>query len=173
MRASDARLTRAGAHRSRRTSERKRWTSAPARGALLGALAALAALALASCGGESASDEAQTSPGVPAEKEAGDAQFPEIVAVEPTRGAEGSFDFAVTMSSLYDSAERYADGWRVLTVEGEVLAEMTLLHDHASEQPFTRSQSAVAVPDGAESVVIEGRDLENGYGGDTFTVELP
>ena len=164
---------------------RKRSSSAPARvetrhrepwrAALLGALAGFAAVALAACGGgdDSGSSEAQTSPGAPAEQAVGAAEFPEIVAVEATRNADGSFDFAVTMSSRYDTPERYADGWRVLTVDGEVLGEMTLLHDHANEQPFTRTQSAVAVPSDVETVVIEGRDLQNGYGGDPFDVELP
>jgi hypothetical protein len=77
------------------------------------------------------------------------------------------------MSSPYDSPERYADGWRILGAGGEVYGEMTLAHDHASEQPFTRTQSGVEIPDGATTVVVEGRDSENGYGGQTRTVDLP
>ena len=42
-------------------------------------------------------------------------------------------------------AERYADGWRVLDEAGEVLGEMELGHDHASEQPFTRTQTGALI----------------------------
>lgn len=151
---------------------RERRAGRSARPALLGALAAFAALELATCG-DSGNSEARTTPSAPAEREAAGADFPEIVTVEATPGANGGFDFAVTMSSPYDTPERYADGWRVLTLDGEVLGEMTLLHDHTNEQPFTQTLSAVAVPNTADSVVVEGRDLENGYGGETFRVELP
>jgi hypothetical protein len=100
-------------------------------------------------------------------------RFPEIVAVGATPSGAGAYDFAVTISSPYDSAERYADGWRVLGPDGEVLGEMELLHDHASEQPFTRVQTGVEVPENTTEVLIEGRDLENGYGGKPFAVVLP
>ena len=50
---------------------------------------------------------------------------------------------------------------------------MTLAHDHASEQPFKRAQSGVEIPDGVDTVVVEGRDTDNGYGGATITARLP
>jgi len=74
--------------------------------------------------------------------------------------------------ALRHTPERYADGWRVLGPDGEVYGEHTLTHDHAAEQPFTRAQEGVEIPDGVAEVTIEGRDLSNGYGGQTFTVEL-
>ncbi len=40
-------------------------------------------------------------------------RFPSVVTVSPTRSADGSWTFDVTMTSPYDSADRYADGWRV------------------------------------------------------------
>lgn len=107
------------------------------------------------------------------DSEQSEQQFPDVldVAVEPAE--DGTFTFDVTMSSPYDTPERYADGWRILGPDDEVLGEKTLTHDHASEQPFTRSQSGVEIPDGVTSVVVEGRDLANGYGGGTQSVELP
>jgi len=100
-------------------------------------------------------------------------EFPDVLEVAVERAEDGTFSFDVTMSSPYDTPERYADGWRILGPDEEVLGEMTLDHDHAAEQPFTRSQTGVEVPDGITSVVVEGRDLENGYGGGTKTVNLP
>ena len=80
---------------------------------------------------------------------------------------------SATLSSPYDTPERYADAWRVIGPDGTVYGERILLHDHANEQPFTRSQSGIEIPDDVAEVVIEGRDLANGYGGDTFVLTLP
>jgi hypothetical protein len=100
-------------------------------------------------------------------------RFPDIVGVKVTPAGDRTFDVTVTVSSTYDTPQRYADGWRVLALGGSVLSEHTLLHDHAGEQPFTRTQSGVAIPDDVDRVTVEGRDLENGYGGTTVTVEVP
>ncbi len=99
-------------------------------------------------------------------------RFPDVTVVKVARAGE-TYDFAVTISSPYDAPERYADGWRILAPGGAVLAEKTLGHDHANEQPFTRTQSGVAIPDGVLAVTVEGRDTVNGYGGATRTVTLP
>ncbi|WP_347754153.1 hypothetical protein [Agrococcus sp. ProA11] len=104
--------------------------------------------------------------------EAADQRFPEVLDAELTATGD-DFTVAVTISSPYDSPERYADGWRVLTADGTVLAEHELTHDHASEQPFTRTSSPFAIPDDVVEVTVEGRDLANGYGGDTVTVAVP
>jgi hypothetical protein len=101
-------------------------------------------------------------------------RFPDIVSAQLTRaGATGSYDVTVTVSSPYDSADRYADGWRVLAPDGTVLGEHTLMHDHASEQPFTRTQTGLAIPARIERVTVEGRDQRYGYGGATRTVAVP
>jgi hypothetical protein len=101
------------------------------------------------------------------------APYPDIVAAELVPAGDGVFDVKVTVSSEYDTAERYADGWRVLAPDGTVLGEHQLLHDHASEQPFTRTQRGLSVPDGIDVVTVEGRDLVNGYGGASLTVAVP
>lgn len=102
---------------------------------------------------------------------AGEEMFPDIVEVEVTRDDAQTASFAVTVSSPYDSPQRYADGWRVLDQDGEMLGEHTLGHDHASEQPFTRTQSDVSIPEGTTELTIEGRDQVSGYGGETVTVK--
>lgn len=57
--------------------------------------------------------------------------------------------------------------------DGAVYGVNELTHDHASEQPFTRTLSGVQVPAGVGTVLVEGRDQVNGWGGGTQTVELP
>jgi len=84
-----------------------------------------------------------------------------------------AFDLAVTVSSPYDSPERYADGWRVLAPDGTELATHTLLHDHAGEQLFTRTQAGVDIPADIDEVIVEGRDQRYGYGGSTAIVAVP
>jgi hypothetical protein len=61
----------------------------------------------------------------------------------------------------------------VLAPDGAELGTHTLLHDHANEQPFTRRQRGLVVPDGVAEVTVEGRDLEYGYGGGTLVVAVP
>ncbi|MDA2812229.1 hypothetical protein O4J56_16410 [Nocardiopsis sp. RSe5-2] len=101
-----------------------------------------------------------------------DQEFPDVVDVVVTQGDAG-YDFAVTISSPYDTPERYADGWRVVGPDGTVFGEHVLAHDHADEQPFTRTQRGVDIPDETEEVTVEARDSTNGYGGETMTVPLP
>jgi hypothetical protein len=99
--------------------------------------------------------------------------FPDVIAATAERSADGAWTFSATLSSPYDSPERYADAWRVVGPSGEVYGIRELTHDHASEQPFTRSQSGIEIPEGVTTVVVEGRDQVSGWGGATFTLDLP
>lgn len=99
-------------------------------------------------------------------------EFPDVLEVDATEVDDDVWTFTVTMSSPYDTPERYADGWRVLGSDCTVYGIHTLTHDHADEQPFTRRQSGVAIPDDVEAVTVQGRDQANGFGGSTVTVTL-
>ncbi|QYJ05698.1 hypothetical protein KUV85_08470 [Nocardioides panacisoli] len=101
-----------------------------------------------------------------------DQRHPDIVEVQ-IEEQDGSYSLEVTVSSPYDSPERYADGWRVLGPDDTVHGEHRLLHDHAGEQPFTRTQTGVEIPDDVDEVTVQGRDQEHGYGGATVTVAVP
>lgn len=143
------------------------------------AIAALVALAATGCGsatgatvsnagGDAASEIVPREPATRS-----DGLFPDVVGASATQAPDGSWTFNVTLSSPYDSPERYADAWRVVGPDGAVYGERILAHDHASEQPFTRSQSGIMVPDSAATVTIEGRDQVNGWGGGAFSFTLP
>lgn len=100
-------------------------------------------------------------------------KYPDVVAATVhARGAD-SFDFDVTVSSPYDTPQRYADAFRVLGKEGTVYGERILLHDHAGEQPFTRDLHGVRIPRGVRAVTVQARDRKYGYGGKTVEVALP
>jgi len=59
----------------------------------------------------------------------------------------------------------------VLDGDGRELGIRVLGHDHASEQPFTRSQT-VRIPDEITTVFVEGRDQANGWSGQRFEMTL-
>jgi N-acetylmuramoyl-L-alanine amidase len=98
--------------------------------------------------------------------------YPDVVEASVT-GGEGSYNVVVTMSSPYDTPDRYADAWRVVGDDGVVYGVLELAHHHAGEQPFTRSLAGVEIPPSVERVRIEGRDPVYGWGGTTFELNLP
>ena len=140
------------------------------------------------CGGsdgeEEATEPAETTaaaattnppPAETSEPAPGDATvfFPDVLDATATQDGDGTWTFSVTLSSPYDTPEQYADAWRVVGPDGTELGFRLLGHDHASEQPFTRSQSGISIPEGITTVTIEGRDQANGWGGDFLEFELP
>ncbi len=100
-------------------------------------------------------------------------KFPDVVDVKVEASGINRFDFDVTISSPYDSPQRYADAFRVQSMAGLPFGERRLLHDHASEQPFTRDLYGVSIPVGVRSVVVQARDQKFGYGGRTQQIVLP
>ncbi|MEY8210341.1 hypothetical protein [Corynebacterium sp. MNWGS58] len=145
-------------------------------------LAATSALTLAACSNaqetaDEVADNATEQASSAVESATGDAaadqKYPDILSAELS-GPDGTeYDIAVTVSSPYDSPDRYADGWRVLDEDGNVLAEHELAHDHANEQPFTRSRGPFVIPEGVAKITVEGHDQEHGYGGETITIDVP
>lgn len=100
-------------------------------------------------------------------------QFPDVVAAKVRAGGTDTFNFDVTVSSPYDTPQRYADAFRVRGSDGTVYGERILLHDHAGEQPFTRDLYGVRIPRSVREVTVQARDQRHGYGGKTVTVKLP
>jgi hypothetical protein len=129
------------------------------------------ALVMVACGGDGGQSSAGTL-GPPSNEATLDQSYPDVIAVTVHPDGE-AFRFDVTMSSPYDTPARFADAWRVIGPDGTVLAVRELLHDHAGEQPFTRSLSGVQIPPGVESVTVEGRDKVNGWGGASVDVDIP
>jgi len=100
-------------------------------------------------------------------------RFPDVIAAEARASSSGDFDFDVTVSSPYDTPQRYADAFRVMSEDGRVFGERKLLHDHAGEQPFTRDLYGVDIPLAIRVVVVQARDSKFGYGGATVEITLP
>ena len=97
---------------------------------------------------------------------------PVIENVRATQSSDGSWRFDVTIRHPDTGWDHYADGWRVLDMDGTVLGTRVLHHPHETEQPFTRSLSGVVIPDGVKEVQIQARCSVDGWSQDTVTVSL-
>ena len=140
------------------------------------ALAVLAPVALwsAACGGGDGFDASSpsTTSAVRAPDSGDEVRFPDVLAAEVTE-SDGSYTIAATISSPYDSEDRYADAFRVVGPDGAELWVRELTHPHADEQPFTRTLAGIEIPEGITEVTVEGRDLRNGWGGATAVAAVP
>ncbi len=71
--------------------------------------------------------------------------------------------FTVSIEHADTGWDHYADAWRVVTEDGEILGERTLMHPHEGEQPFTRSLDGVKIPKNINIVFIEAHDSMHGW----------
>ena len=96
----------------------------------------------------------------------------DVESVRAVKGSDGSWTFHVTV--------RHPDtGWDVVLRDGIVLKPdpsspftRLLLHPHETEQPFTRSQSNIIIPDKVTTVTVRAHDWVYGYGGREIVVDL-
>ncbi|MFT6021929.1 MAG: hypothetical protein ACI9PY_000034 [Ascidiaceihabitans sp.] len=95
-------------------------------------------------------------------------QITKVTAIE----LGGTWRFDVSILHPETGWDHYADGWRVLDMQGRELGMRVLAHPHENEQPFTRSLSGVAIPKGTTQVQIQARDLPGGWNKDTTIVTL-
>ena len=148
------------------------------RRALVAAL--VVAVVAAACGGGDAgnttatasaasSTTTPTTTGAPATPANGCADVVEVTIDATTNG----FTVSATVRSADTGWEKYADLWEVRSPDGAVLGERVLAHPHVEEQPFTRSLSGVAIPDGVDEVTVAARDSIAGFCGAEYAVEVP
>lgn len=97
----------------------------------------------------------------------------DVVDVDVTRAADGTYRFDVTVSHADEGWNHYADAWEVVAADGTVLGTRELLHPHVDEQPFTRALSGVRIPDGIDTVTVRAHDSVHGFGGATMDVDIP
>jgi len=100
------------------------------------------------------------------------AEEPVIENVSVTRTAPETYRFDVTIRHPDTGWDHYADGWRVLDMDGNELGMRVLYHPHVDEQPFTRSLDSVKIPNGATQVQVQARDLPEGWNKGTTVVDL-
>lgn len=86
---------------------------------------------------------------------------------------DGRFRFDVTVRHADEGWDHYADIWEVVGADGVVYGQRVLAHPHVNEQPFTRSQSGIEIPDDVSEVTVRAGDKVHGFGGKEMLVKLP
>ena len=97
----------------------------------------------------------------------------DVVQAKVEKGANGTYNFDVTIRSNDRGWDYYCDRFEVLDPDGKVLGGRTLYHPHETEQPFTRELYGVRIPAGLRKVMIRARHKPRGYNGETLTITLP
>jgi len=104
----------------------------------------------------------------------------DVIFVKAVKDSEpNNWTFHVTVQHPDTGWEDYADGWDVVLPDGAVIKPdpdspftRLLLHPHEAEQPFTRSQSGILIPEGLTTVHVRAHDLVDGFGGEEVVVDL-
>ncbi len=104
---------------------------------------------------------------------AGERVYPDVLRVSIRKSAPGVFRFDVTISSPDTGWKKYANAFRVKTVDEKVLGVRVLYHPHVDEQPFTRSLGRVKIKSGIREVIVDARDSVKGWGGKSMRVAVP
>lgn len=96
----------------------------------------------------------------------------DVVGVRYDQSSDGSYTFHVSVRHDDTGWDHYSDKWQVIGPDGAVLGERVLLHPHETEQPFTRSQSGIQIPEGVEEVTVRAHDTVHGFGGAEMKVAI-
>ena len=96
----------------------------------------------------------------------------EILAADFRHGSGENWSLAVTLKHGDTGWDHFADNWRVVDGEGNVLGDRVLHHPHVNEQPFTRNLSSVTIPPEIDTVYIEAHDSEHGWTSYRLKVDL-
>ncbi len=102
----------------------------------------------------------------------------DVLFVRARQAWDGTWTFEVTVEHPDTGEDDFADGWDVVFPDGTVYKSgprdhtRELLHPHVGEQPFTRSQGALALPDDVTHVLVRAHDSVDGYGGREIVVDL-
>ena len=96
----------------------------------------------------------------------------DVVGVKAQREAAVTWRFDVSVRHADEGWDHYADKWVVEGPDGAVYGERVLLHPHETEQPFTRSQTGIEIPDDIATVTVRAHDSVHGFGGAGMDVDL-
>lgn len=96
----------------------------------------------------------------------------DVVDVKATQLSDNTWRFDVSVLHADAGWDHYADKWAVFAPDGSMLGERILAHPHDNEQPFTRSQSGIVIPDDLTEVVIKAHDNVHGWGGKEVILKL-
>ena len=101
-----------------------------------------------------------------------DAGDVKILAADLHSSGGNRWSLNVTLKHGDTGWDHYADNWRVVAGEGNMLGDRVLFHPHVEEQPFTRGLGDVKVPEGITIVYIEAHDKVHGWTPNRLKVDL-
>ncbi len=96
----------------------------------------------------------------------------DIVSAEFNKNLNNTWNVDITLRHEDTGWSHYADNWRVVDAEGNILGDRVLYHPHVNEQPFTRSLSNITLPKGTRTVYIEAHDKEHGWTKKRLRIDL-
>ena len=96
----------------------------------------------------------------------------EIVSADFQRSGNGTWSVNVALLHADSGWDHYADIWRVVDAEGNILGERVLLHPHEDEQPFIRGESGIEISESLERVYIEAHDMVHGWTPNRMEVDM-
>lgn len=91
------------------------------------------------------------------------------VMLEPSANR---WTFHVTLKHADTGWDHYADDWRIVDKDGNVLGNRKLWHPHVNEQPFTRSLADVLIPKGTEIIYVEAHDKVHGWSKQRVRIDM-
>jgi hypothetical protein len=94
-----------------------------------------------------------------------------VAAVKMLDKGDRHYRVDVTLKHDDTGWDHYADGWKVLDQNKNVMATRVLYHPHVDEQPFTRSLYDVVIPQDVKTVYIQAHDKIHGDS-ELYKVEL-
>lgn len=95
-----------------------------------------------------------------------------ILAADWNSSNANHWSVNVTLKHGDTGWNHYADNWRVVDSEDNILGDRVLHHPHVDEQPFTRGLGVVEVPEGITTVYIEAHDKVHGWTSKRLKIDL-
>ncbi len=107
------------------------------------------------------------------------AETADVLKVVSKQADDKTWTFEVTVKHADTGWKDYANGWDIVLPDGTSLKlsekdkfTRTLWHPHVNEQPFTRSQSGLIIPDDIKEVTVKAHTTVDGWGGKEVKVSL-
>ena len=96
----------------------------------------------------------------------------QILASDFYKTGDNLWTINVTLKHDDTGWGHYADNWRLVDSENNILGDRVLYHPHVDEQPFTRGLHDVRIPEGVTVVYIEAHDKVHGWTPNRLKVDL-
>ena len=101
-----------------------------------------------------------------------DADDVKIIAADFHNNGGDHWSVNVTLKHSDTGWDHYADSWRVVDSDGNLLGNRVLHHPHVNEQPFTRGLSGIKLPKEMTTIYIEAHDKVHGWTQNRLEVDL-